>query len=165
MRVLNRQKFPSRNFISPRLPQKRNWNKVYFFLFFLSSPFSLWAVLRNNLYNVPMNWIKWLNYMTNVTIHRQATLSVFHNSIWLSNPNYAKFFYPKYIFFFFMNRLTFLGRESKTTDLISKAFSFSSFINFSKTKTYFRDIISYHWKWPVSGKINMLFTDWEILRV
>lgn len=101
LRVLDRQKFPSRNFLSPRLPQNRNWNKFYFFWFFLSSPFSLWAVLRNNLYNVAMNWIKWLNYMTNVTIHRQATLLLFHNSIWLSNPNYAKFFYPKYIFFLF----------------------------------------------------------------
>ena len=127
LRVLDRQKFPSRNFLSPRLPQNRNWNKFYFFWFFLSSPFSLWAVLRNNLYNVAMNWIKWLNYMTNVTIHRQPTLSLFHNSIWLSNPNYAKFFYPKYIFLFYFHehRLTFLSRESKTTDLISKAFSFS----------------------------------------
>ena len=135
MRVLNRQKFPSRNFLSPRLPQKRNWNKVYFFLFFFSSPFSLWAVLKTNLYNVAMNWINWLNYMTDVTIHRQPTLLLFHNSIWLSNPNYAKFFYPKYIFFYFHERwLTFLNREFKTTDLISKTFSFSSLINFSKTK-------------------------------
>ena len=68
LRVLDRQKFPSRNFLSPRLPQKRNWNKVYLFLF--SFPFSLWAVLITNLYNVAMNWINWLNYITNVTIHR-----------------------------------------------------------------------------------------------
>ena len=91
LRVLDRQKFPSRNILSPRLPQKRNWNKFYFFLFFFSSPFSLWAVLITNLYNVAMNWINWLNYMTNVTILRQPTLLLFHNSIWLSNPNYAKF--------------------------------------------------------------------------
>ena len=65
LRVLNRQKFPSRNFLSPCLPQRRNWNKVYLFLFFFSSPFSLWAVLKTYLYNVAMNWINWLNYMTN----------------------------------------------------------------------------------------------------
>ena len=124
LRVLDRQKFPSRNFLSPRLPQNRDWNKVYFFLFFLSSPFSLWAVLRNNLYNVPMNWIKWLNYMTNVTIHRQATLSVFHNSIWLSNPNYAKFFYPKYIFFSMNTDLLFWAENPKLRISSQKHFHF-----------------------------------------
>ena len=36
-----------------------------------------------------MNWINRLNYRTNVTIHRQPTLLLFHNSIWLSNPNYV----------------------------------------------------------------------------
>ena len=90
LRVLDRQKFPSRNFLSPRLPQKRTEISLIFFCFF-SSPFSLWTVLITNLYNVAMNWINWLNYMTNVTIHRQPTLLLFHNSIWLSNPNYAKF--------------------------------------------------------------------------
>ena len=125
MRVLDRQKFPSRNFLSPRLPQNRDWNKVYFFLFFLSSPFSLWAVLRNNLYNVAMNWIKWLNYMTNVTIHRQATLSVFHNSIWLSNPNYAKFFTLNTFFFIFMNTdLLFWAENPKLRISSQKHFHF-----------------------------------------
>ena len=134
LRVLDRQKFPSRNFLSPRLPQKRTEISFISFCFF-SSPFSLWAVLITNLYNVAMNWINWLNYMTNVTIHRQPTLLLFHNSIWLSNPNYAKFFTLNTFFFYFHEHwLTFLNRESKTTDLISKAFSFSSFINFSKTK-------------------------------
>ena len=33
-RVLDRQKFPSRYFPSPRSPQKRNSNKVYLALFF-----------------------------------------------------------------------------------------------------------------------------------
>ena len=136
MRVLNRQKFPSLNFISPRLLQKRNWNKVHFFLFFcfFSSPFSLWAVLKTNLYNVAMNWVNWLNYMTDVTIHRQPTLLLFHNSIWLSNPNYAKFFTLNTFFFIFMNTDLLFWTENPKLRISSQAFSFSSFINFSKTK-------------------------------
>ena len=62
------------------------------------------------------------------------------------------FFYPKYIFLH-------EHWESKTTDLISKAFSFSSFTNFSKTKTYFHGVMSRNWKWPVGGKISILFTE------
>ena len=78
LRVLDRQKFPSRNFLSPRLPQKRTEISLIFFCFF-SSPFSLWTVLITNLYNVAMNWINWLNYMTNVTILRQPTLFLFQS--------------------------------------------------------------------------------------
>ena len=39
------------------------------------------------------------------------------------------------------------------------------FIDLSKTKTLFRDVMSLDWKWPVSGKMIMLFTDWEVLMV
>ena len=45
--------------------------------------------------------------MTNVTIHRQPTLLLFHNSIWLSNPNYAKFFTLNTFFFKFSWTLTY----------------------------------------------------------
>ena len=125
MRVLDRQKFPSRNFLSPRLPQKRNWNKVYLFLF--SFPFPLWAVLITNLYNVAMNWINWLNYMTNVTIHRQPTLffisviTVFDFQIQIM-PN---FLYPEYIFFIFLNTdLLFWAENSKLRISPQKHFHF-----------------------------------------
>ena len=168
MSVLNRQKFPSRNFLSPRLPQKRNWNKVYLFLFFFfSSPFSLWAVLKTNLYNVAMNWINWLNYMTNVTIHRQPTLLLFHNSIWLSNPNYAKFFTLNTFFFKFSWTLTYFfePRIQNYGSHLKSIFIFF-FYQLLENETYFHDIMSLDWKWPVSlWKINMLFTDWEVLIV
>ena len=132
LRVLDRQKFPSRNFLSPRLPQKRTEISFISFCFF-SSPFSLWAVLITNFYNVIMNWINW--WLTWLFFGNQRFFYFSHNSIWLSNPNYAEFSLP-WIHFFYLPEhwLTFLSRESKTTDLTSKAFSFSSFINFSKTK-------------------------------
>ena len=88
--------------------------------------------------------------MANMTIHRQPTLLLFHNSIWLLNPNYFKF---SLLFFFHLinNDLLFWARNSKTTDLIPKGFSFFLLTTFRKRKLFFRDVISLDWKWPVIG--------------
>ena len=106
--------------------------------------------------------------MTNVTIHRQPTLLLFHNSIWLSNPNYAKFFTLNTFFFYiFMNIFMTYFFEPRIQNYGSnlKSIFIFFFYQLLENETYFRDIMSLDWKWPFSGKINMLFTDWEVLRV
>ena len=104
--------------------------------------------------------------MTNMTIHRQPTLLLFHNSIWLLNPNYFKFSLP-WIFFSISWTMTYSFEPGIPKLQISsqKDFLFS-FNNFSNAKTFFPRCnipglkMTCQWDWQV-----IFITDWEVLKV
>ena len=135
---------------------------------FFFSRFFLLAVLITNLYNIAMNWMNRLNYMTNVTIHRQPTLLLFHNSIWLSNPNYAKFFYPKYIFLFFLFSWTltyfFEPRIQNYGSHLKSIFIFF-FYQLLENENLFPRCYVPELKMTCQWKDKYIFTDWEVLTV
>ena len=133
--------------------------------FFFFSRFFLLAVLITNLYNIAMNWMNRLNYMTNVTIHRQPTLLLFHNSIWLSNPNYAKFFTLNTFFFIFMNTdLLFWTENPKLRISSQKHFHFLLLSTFRKRKLI-SAVLCPRIKMTCQWKDKYIFTDWEVLTV
>ena len=106
--------------------------------------------------------------MANMTIHRQPTLLLFHNSIWLWNPNYFKFSLP-WVFFsisWTMTWLTLLSQEFQNYRSHPKRIFFFSFNNFSNAKTFFPRCnipglkMTCQWDWQV-----IFITDWEVLKV
>ena len=89
--------------------------------------------------------------MANMTIHRQPTLLLFHNSIWLWNPNYFKFSLP-WIFFSISWTVTYSFKPGIPKLQISSQKDFFFLLTTFRTrKLYFRDVISLDWKWHVSG--------------
>ena len=104
--------------------------------------------------------------MTNMTIHLQPTLLLFHNSIWLWNPNYFKFSLPWKFFPFHEQWLTLLSQEFENYRSHPKRIVFFYFNNFSNAKTLFPRCnipglkMTCQWDWQF-----IFITDWEVLTV
>ena len=127
--------------------------------------FFLLAVLITNLYNIAMNWMNRLNYMTNVTIHRQPTLLLFHNSIWLSNPNYAKFFTLNTFFLFSWTLTYFFEPRIQNYGSHLKSIFIFFFYQLLENENLFPRCYVPELKMTCQWKDKYIFTDWEVLTV
>ena len=110
-----------------------------------------------------MNWMNRLNYMT---IHRQPTLLLFHNSIWLSNPNYAKFFTLNTFFFYFHEHwLTFFEPRIQNYGSHLKSIFIFFFYQLLENENLFPRCYVPELKMTCQWKDKYIFTDWEVLTV